>query len=122
MGNSGGYLLPLWNIECNDRNNNGNMTIVVRATKTITHTGNSGATSLPPIGQSFMYIETSSNKSDSDSVFCSFERIDKIQLSNFIFYYFRFSSSDPNLRAMGRFRIQILFNGIWETKSIHKCK
>ena len=51
LGNSGGYLLPLWNVECNDRNNNGNMTIFVRATKTITPTGNSGATSLPPIGQ-----------------------------------------------------------------------
>ena len=69
-----------------------------------------------------MYFETSSNKSDSDSVFCSFERIDKIRLSNFIFYYIRFPSSDPNLRAMGRFRIQILINGNWETKGIHKCK
>ena len=40
--------------------------------------------------------------------FCSFERTDIIQISNITFYYNRFSTSDQNLRAMGRFTIQLL--------------
>ena len=38
----------------------------------------------------------------------SFERIDIIHFSNISFYYNRFSSSDPNQCAMGRFRIHLL--------------
>ena len=53
-------------------------------------TGYSGATNLPPIGNSFMYIKTSSNNHDN-IVFVSFERTDLIQNTNIIFYYNRFS-------------------------------
>ena len=43
--NSGGYLLQNWLTKCNDKNHH-------------SPTGDSGATSMPPIGDSFMYIET----------------------------------------------------------------
>ena len=84
--------------------------------KKFSPTGDFGATSLSPIGKSFMYIETSSNN-HGKIVFCSFERIDIIQISNITFYYNRFSSSDSNLRAMGRFRIQLLLeDNTWSTR------
>ena len=55
-----------------------------------------------------MFIETSSNNSGSNKVFVSWERTDIIQITNITFYYNRFSTSDNNLRGMGRFRIQLL--------------
>ena len=62
-----------------------------------------------------MYIETSSNI-NGENVFLSFERTDIIQFSNITFYYNRFLSSDTNLRAMSRFRIQLLLdNNTWST-------
>ena len=114
--NTAGYLLPYWKISCNDRNNNGKIANFVRSTKTNSPTGDSGATSLPPIGDSFMYIETSSNI-NGNNVFVSWERTDIIQISNITFYYNRFSTSDSNLRAMGRFRIQLLLeDNTWSTR------
>ena len=59
--NTGGYLLQKWVIKCNDRINNNKKQNLVKSTKTNSPTGYSGATSLPPIGDSFMYTETSSN-------------------------------------------------------------
>ena len=97
--NNGGYLLPNWRIFCNDRNNNGKIQNFIRSTKTNSPTGNSGAIVSPPVGNSFMYIETSGNNFGSN-VFCSWERIDIIQISNIIFYYNRFSIQG-DLRAMG---------------------
>ena len=58
--NSGGYLLQPWNIKCKDENNNGKIQNFIKSTKTNSPAGDSGATSLPPIGSAFMYIETSS--------------------------------------------------------------
>ena len=89
-GNSGGYLLPSWRIFCNDKNNNGKITNFIRATKSNSPTVESGATSLSPIGDAFMYIETSSNNHGSN-VFFSWERTDIIQITNITFYYNRFS-------------------------------
>ena len=44
-------------------------------------------------------------------------RTDIFQISNISFYYNRFSSSDESLKAMGRFRIQILLDdNTWENK------
>ena len=63
-GNTGGYLLQQWKIECNNKNGDGKINDFIKSTKTNSPTGNSGATSIPPIGDSFMYIETSSNNSD----------------------------------------------------------
>ena len=114
--NNGGYLLQNWNIRCNDKNNNGKIQNFLRSTKTNSPTGSSGATVLPPIGDSFMFIETSSNNY-GNNVFVSFERTDAIQISNISFYYNRYSSSNQNLRAMGRFRIRlILGNNSWSTQ------
>ena len=113
--NHGEYLLPSWHIFCCDRNNNGKIQNFIRSTKTSSSTGNSGAIVSPPIGDSFMYIETSGNNFGSN-VHCSWERIDIIQISNITFYYNRFSIQG-DFRAMGRFRIQILTkDNIWLTK------
>ena len=64
-----------------------------------------------------MYIETSSGN-HGNIVFCSFERTDFIQITNITFYYNRFSTStNDNLKAMGRFRIQLLVEDItWSTQ------
>ena len=78
--NSGGYLLQQWNIKCNDKINNGKITNCIESTKTNSPTGDSGATSLPPIGSAFKYIEKSSGN-HGNNVFCSFERIDIIQIT-----------------------------------------
>ena len=85
-GNTGGYLLPYWKIICNDENNSGKIQNFIKSTKTNSPTGDSGATSLPPIGFAFMYIETSSANHGSN-VFCSFKRTDIIQKTNITFYY-----------------------------------
>ena len=114
LPNNGNELLTSWRIHCNDRNNNGNIQNFIRSTKTNSPTNNSGATVSPLIGDSFMYIETSSNF--GPNVFCSWERIDKIQISNITFYYNRFSIQG-DFRAMGRFQIQILTkDNVWLTK------
>ena len=114
--NKSAYLLQNWNKKCNDKNNNGKIQNFIRSSKTNSPTADSGASSLPPIGDSFMYIETSSNN-NGNNVFVSFERTDIIQISDIPFYYNRFSISDVNLRSMGRLRIQLLLeNNSWSTQ------
>ena len=116
--NSGLYLMPRWIIECRDKNANGKINNFIRSTKTNSPTGDSGAESLPPIGNSFMYIETSSNN-NGDYTFVRMIRTDIIQISNILFYYNRFSSSDESLRSMGRFRIDTLLDDdAWINKYI----
>ena len=83
----------------------------MKSANTNSPTGDSGATSLPPIGDSFIFIETSGNNHGQDVV-CSWERTDIIHISNITFYYKRFSTSSASLRAMGRFQIQLLRNGV----------
>ena len=113
--NNGDSLLQNWRLSSNDRNNNGNVQNFFRSTKTSSPTSNSGAINSPPIGDSFMYIETSSNNF-GPNVFCSWERVDIIQISNITFYYNRFSIQG-DFRAMGCFQIQILTkNNVWITK------
>ena len=116
-GNTGANLLQNWNIIANDKNNNGNIHNFVRSTKTHSPTGFSGAESLPPIGNSFMYIETSSNN-HGNNVFVSFERTDIIQITNITFYSNRFSIlTNDSLKSMGRFRIQLLLeDNTWSTR------
>ena len=116
--NTGGYLLPGWRIFCNDKNNNGKIQDFIKSTKTNSPTGFSGAISLPPIGISFMYIETSSNNSGNDDVFVSWERIAIIQIINITFYYNKFSIlTDDSKKSMDRFRIQLLLeNNTWSTQ------
>ena len=84
------------------------MTNFMRATKTNSSTGDSEATSLPPIGNAFMSIETSGGN-DCNNIFVSLERTDIIQITNVTFYYNRFSYlTIDNSKWMGRFRIQLL--------------
>ena len=111
-GNTGGYVLPYWKIICNDKNNSGKIQNFIKSTKTSSPTSHSGATSLPPMGNAFMYIETSSNN-HGNNVFVSLERSDIIQVTNVTFYYNRF----PILKSMGRFRIQLLLDDkTWSTR------
>ena len=113
--NSGLYLLQKWSIECKDRNNNGKVNNFIKSTKSSSPTGMSGAEGLPPIGNAFMYIESSGNN-NGDYTFVRLIRTDIIQISNISFYYNRFSSSDNSLRGMGRFRIDLLLDNTWINK------
>ena len=116
-GNTGANLLQKWDIKCIARNNTGKIHWFVKSTRINSPTSFSGATSLPPIGDSFMYIETSSNN-HGDGVFVSWERRDIYQISNITFYYNRFSIlTDDSLKSMGRFRIQLLLDdNTWSTQ------
>ena len=116
-GNTGANLLQKWNIKCNDKNNNGNIHLFVRSTTTDSPTSHVGATIRPPIGDSFMYIETSSNN-HGNNVFVSLERIDIIQFSKITFYYNRYSIlTVDSLKSMVRFRIQLLLaDKNWSTR------
>ena len=114
--NNGLYLLQNWKIECRDKNNSGKVNNFIKSTKTSSPTVMSGADSLPPIGNAFMYIESSGNN-NGDYTFVRLIRTDIIQIRNISFYYNRFSSSDESLRAMGRFRIDLLLdNNAWINK------
>ena len=88
--NKGGYLLQQWKLKCNVKNNNGKIQSFIRSTKTNSPIGDSGATNLPPIDDSFMYIETPSNN-HGINVFVSWERTDITQITNKTFYSNRFS-------------------------------
>ena len=115
--NTGLYLMPRWKIECKDRNNNGKINNFIKSTKTNSPTGDSGATSIPPIGNSFMYIESSGN--NNSEAYVKLIRTDNIQISNISFYYNRYSSSDENLRWMGRLSISILLDdNTWTNKYV----
>ena len=116
--NIGSDLLQKWNIKCNNKNNVSKVGDFIKSTKTNSPTGYSGATSLSPIGNSFMYIETSSNNHGHERVFVSWERTDIIQISNITFYYNRFSIlTNDSKKSMGRFRIQLLLeDNTWSTR------
>ena len=89
--NTGGFLLQSWVIKCVGKINNGKIQNFKKSTKTNSPTGYSGAESLPPFGNSVMFIETNSSNSGSDIVFRSFERTDVIQITKITFYSNRFS-------------------------------
>ena len=116
--NWGGYPQQNWVIICNDFNKNGKIQNFIRSTKTSSGTAHSGAGALPPIGNSFMYIETSSANHGYGRIFVSLERSDIIHITNKTFYYKRFSIlTNDSLKAMGRFRIQLLLeDNTWSTQ------
>ena len=116
--NIGSDLLQKWNIKCNNKINQFRITDFIKSTKSNSPTGYSGATSLPLIGNSFLYIETSSNNHGHERVFVSWERTDIIQISNITFFYNRFSILTINFeKSMGRFRIQLLLeDNTWSTR------
>ena len=116
--NIGSDLLQKWYIRCNKKNIKSRITDFIKSTKTNSPTGHSGATTLPPIGNSFMYIETSSNNHSHERVFVGWERTDIIQISNITFYYNRYSIlTNAAKKSMGRFRIQLLLeDNTWSTR------
>ena len=116
--NIGSDLLQKWNIKCNNKNNRSRLTDFKKPTKTHSPIGHSGATSLPPIGNSFMYIETSSINHNHERVFVSWERTDIIQISNITYSYNRYSIlTNAAKKSMGRFRIQLLLeDSTWSTR------
>ena len=83
-GNTGGYLVPYRKIICNNKNNSGKISNFFKSTNTNSPTGEARATSLPPIGNAFMYIEISGNI-NGNNVYVNLERIDVIQISNITF-------------------------------------
>ena len=116
--NSEGYLLQNWVIKCKDKNNNGKIKKLYKIKKkTQSPTIDSGATSSPPIGDIFMYIEASPSN-HGNIVFVSFERTDIIQFSTISFYFNRFSFlNNDSLKSMCRFRMQLfLEDDTWSTR------
>ena len=115
-GNIGQGVLQKWKIIANDINNNGKINNFIKVTRASSPTDQSGATSIPPLGKAFMYIETSGGN-HGNNVFVSFERTDIIQITNITFYYNRYSISSASHRSMGRFRIQLLLeDNTWSTR------
>ena len=116
--NTGSNLLQKWNIKCSNKHGDSRVGDFLKSTKSNSPTGYSGATSLPPIGWAFMYIESSSNNHGSDKCFVSWERTNIIQINNTTFYYNRHSfMTDESKKGMGRFRIQLLLDdGNWSTR------
>ena len=115
--NTGGYVLPLWKIYCNDKRGGGKKANFIKATKSSSSTNHSGATSLPPNGNSSMFNETSSNN-HGNKVHVSFERTDVFQITTITFYLNRYSVlTNNNLKSIGGFRIQLLLeDNTWNTR------
>ena len=105
------------NTKCNDKNISGKIQNVIKSTRTNSPISYSGSSSLRPIGDSFIYFETSSNN-PGNNVFLSFEGTGFIQNSNITFYYNRFSiGNNDSIKSMGRFRFQLLLEDItWSTR------
>ena len=114
--NSGQSLLQKWILKCVNKNYIAKINTFLKSTTNTSLTAESGASSIPPIGWSFMYVESSGNNQGANHISVSWERSDIIHISNIKFYYNRFSTSDQNLRGMGRFRIQLLLeDNTWST-------
>ena len=113
------YFLPKWNIKNLHKNNGAKVGKFLKSTITSSPRSESRASSVPPIGNSFMYIETSSKNHGHGRAFVSWERTDINQISNILFYYNRFSIlTNDSLKSMGRFRIQQLLKGnTWSTQN-----
>ena len=115
--NIGSVLLQKWYIKCNNKNDISKVGDFIKSTRSNSPFSNSGQEGLSPIGDSFMYIETSSNNHGSN-VWVSWERTDIIQITKIEFYYNRYSIlTNDNLKNMGRFRIQLLLDdNVWSTQ------
>ena len=110
--NKGYTLLPRCRIKNNNKVNGSKIGNFMKSTKT----SSPRATNLSPIGNAFMYIETSSNN-NRENVILSFERTDIVQSSNITFYYNIFSSSDTNSRAMVGLEFNfVLDDNTWSTQ------
>ena len=103
-------------MKCLNKNYIAKINTLLKSATSSSPTAQSGASSNPPIGWSFMNIESSGNNHGANHVMVSWERTDYIHISNMEFYYNRFSSYDQNLRGKDRFRIQFLLeDNTWST-------
>ena len=106
------YLLQQWNNKYNYENKRGKITSFIRSPISSTPLGSIRATSLPPVGDSFMNLETSSNLSGTN-VYCSFERTNFVEISNIEFYYTKWKRSAGSVhKARGMFRVQLVLSDI----------
>ena len=114
--NSGNSLLQKWILTCTNKSYNTKINTFLKSITSTSPTSELGAASLPPIGWDFMYVESSGNIHGANHVMVSWERTDISLISHIKFIYKRFSTSDLNLRGMGRFRIQIILeDNSWST-------
>ena len=107
LPNPGGNLLQQWDIKGDDKINRGKKTKLSKSSLSSTPTESTGAPNIPPICNSFMFIETNSIIF-GPNVFCSFERTAIIQISFITFYFNRYSNPRIEVKAMGNFRILFL--------------
>ena len=92
------------------KNNGAKVGNFLKSTITSSPTDDSGATSLPPIGNPFLYVETILNNHGHERVFVSWGRTDIIQIKNITFHYNRYSIlTNDSKKSMGRLRYQKLF-------------
>ena len=106
--NTGQSLQQKWKLKCLNKSYNAKINTILKSTTSTSPTAESGATSIPPIGWSLMYVESSGKNHGANHIMVSLERTDIIHITNIKFYLNRFSTSDQILRGMGRFRIQLL--------------
>ena len=109
-------MLQRWKIICNDKNNTSQIGNFVKSRKTSSETDHSGGTTKTFFGDAFLYIETSSNNNTA-SAYVILESTDVIQITNFSFYYNRYSIlTNDSLKSMARFRVQLLLSdNTWST-------
>ena len=74
-------------MEGNNNINQSRIPYFRKSTEANNPTDDSGAMSLPQLGNSFMYIDTSYNNRGHERVFVSWERTDILQITNRTFYY-----------------------------------
>ena len=101
--NSGQSLLQKWILKCVNKNYKAKIDTFLKSTTSTSPTAESGATTIPPIGWRFMYIESSGNNHGANHVMVSWERTDIIHISNINFFYNRFSPSNQKFGGMARF-------------------
>ena len=108
--NQGGYLLQQWNMKCNDKINRGKILSFRKSSELNTPTGSTRPTCPSPIGDSFLYVETSSNIHGTN-VYFSFERTDILQLSEVSFCYKKYLGESVH-KGLVRLRIQLVSAGL----------
>ena len=83
--NVGELLLQKWILKCLNKNYNAKIITLLKSTTNTLPTAASGANSLPPIGWSLLYVESSRNFHGANHVMVSWERTDIINKSNMKF-------------------------------------
>ena len=84
-------LLQKWYFKSDTKIIQSRLNDFIKSTKRSSPTPNTASSILPPIGNSFMYIQTSKKNNGADGISVFFERTDIIQFSDITFYNNRFS-------------------------------